>query len=133
MRKYLKDIGVRDDDIPENWGADDKNSERRDLWAKQREEYGFDERETWSFDKSLYMFVYERLMMYNEVNILDTTFHKQMHRGVEITFQEAIDRMIHLSKVLILDKGEVRNAKKIELFGEELFDLLKDWRYHLWW
>ena len=40
MRKYLDEINITD--RPDTWNKDD---ERQESWAKEREDYGFDERE----------------------------------------------------------------------------------------
>lgn len=50
MRKYLDDIGVTQ--RPDTWNEDDV---RQEQWVKEREEYGFDERETWALNFSFYL------------------------------------------------------------------------------
>lgn len=89
-RKYLDDIGV---DLC-LWSEleDDKRQAR---WAQEREEYGFDERDTWCMNYAFYCWLYERLKMYLDVNCVDLTFHKFEYEGEELTQQECIDRMLH--------------------------------------
>lgn len=50
----------------------DKPDKRMDDWAKERLEYGFDSRETWNFNQTLFEFLYTRLKMYDRVNNVDT-------------------------------------------------------------
>ena len=88
-RKYLDDIGVTE--RPDTWCIDDSRQER---WQEQREIYGFDDRETWSLDFAFYLWLYERLKMYLDVNFVDLEFHKFEYEGEELTQQECIDRMI---------------------------------------
>lgn len=88
-RKYLDDIGVID--RLDTGMEDDPRQER---WQKQREIYGFDDRETWSLNFAFYCWLYERLKMYLEVNFVDLEFHKFEYEGEELTQQECIDRML---------------------------------------
>ena len=88
-RKYLDDIGVIE--RPDTWCIDDSRQER---WREQREIYGFDDRETWSLDFAFYLWLYERLKMYLDINFVDLEFHKFEYEGEELTQQECIDRMI---------------------------------------
>ena len=44
--KYLEDIGLRVEQITSNVCGD--NDDRKSRWVKQKELYGFDERETWA-------------------------------------------------------------------------------------
>ena len=64
-------------------------------YKEQRDIYGIDERETWNFADDLVDYIYIHLKMYNEVStIIDKDFHKVVFKGEEITFQQAIDRII---------------------------------------
>lgn len=89
-RKYLDDIGMVD---RLDTGMDDDL--RQERWQKQREIYGFDDRETWSLDCSFYCWLYERLKMYLEVaTIIDLTHHKFEYEGETLTQEECIHRML---------------------------------------
>lgn len=89
--KYLKDIDIKLKDTPYGWCKDDK---RQKQWKEQRNTYGFDERETWALDTTFFYWLYERLMMFNEVNIINTNFEKIKIDNTELTLQECIDAMI---------------------------------------
>ena len=88
-RKYLDDIGMVD---RLDTGMDDEP--RQERWQKQREIYGFDDRETWSLDCAFYCWLYERLKMYLDVNFVDLTYHKFEYEGDILTQAECIDRML---------------------------------------
>ena len=77
MRKYLNDIGIKEDEtcIP---NSADTSDERMPRFLEQREKYGFDERETWSLEFTFACWLYEHLMMYLEIadNTINLSFHK---------------------------------------------------------
>lgn len=91
ISKYLTDLGIKEDDTPWGWNSNDK---RQEEWSKERETYGFDERETWSLDYTFQLWFYPRLKMYDEINIVDTSYHKFEHNGETYTFQECIDYIL---------------------------------------
>ena len=70
-RKYLQKLGINIKNTPWGWCEDKKHNQRKKEWKKQRKIYGFDSRETWSLNYTIAILVYERLSMYNEVNIID--------------------------------------------------------------
>jgi hypothetical protein len=90
-RKYIDELGVKFEDTPQGWNTNDS---RQEAWKQQREDYGFDSRETWSLDYTFKLWLYERLCMYNEINIVDTSFHKFSYNNETLTFQECLERMI---------------------------------------
>lgn len=96
-RKYLSELntdlfiyGMLDDD-------------RQDKWRKEREECGFDSRETWSMPCSFLCWLYERLRMYSEVNIVDMTYHKFKIGDEELTQQECLDKMLEIIRGLLIE------------------------------
>lgn len=90
-RKYLDDIG---EDY--SWVWKPEGSERDKTFEKEREIYGFDNRETWCLDAVFYMWLYERLKMYVEIGgqVVDLNFHKFDFKGKEYTQLELINMMI---------------------------------------
>jgi len=122
MRKYLDDINYDYKCIP--------NDKRQKLLQEQQEKYGFDERETWDINQAFITFVYERLMMYNEVNNVNCEFCKVDVNGKEYTLQECIDKMLELCKVLLfkdlLDKDYIDIHNKF-------MDIFKASLLALWW
>lgn len=90
-RKYLDDIG---EDY--SWVWKPEGSERDETFEKEREIYGFDNRETWCLDDVFYMWLYERLKMFVEIGgqVVDLNFHKFNFKGKEYTQLELINMMI---------------------------------------
>lgn len=127
-RKYLDDIGV------DLWSGleDDKRQER---WAKEQEEYGFDERETWALDHAFYCWLYERLKMYVEraSKIVKLDFHKFEYEGEELTQQECIDRMMYGCEVYFAQEDEWDISEEDR---KVISDIAKIWAIVLpamWW
>ena len=127
-RKYLDDIGV------DLWlGLED--DERQERWVKEQEEYGFDERETWSLDHAFYCWLYERLKMYIEraSKIVQLDFHKFEYEGEELTQQECIDRMIYGCEVYFAQEDEWNISEEDRKI---ISDIAKIWAIVLpamWW
>ena len=98
-RKYLNDIGYQD------WRKDMKKDKRNKKWKKERKKYGFDSRETWNLDSTMAELLYERLKMFNEVNLIDTHYHTIEIDGVEMSMQEAIDELLKSLKLRLTDEN----------------------------
>lgn len=130
-RKYIDELGITYEKTPQGWNTG-INDPRMDTWMKQRDTYGFDERETWGLTYAFELWLYERLLMYKEVNCIDTEFHKITYKGETITFGQALDRMIDGLRLSL--QGE-----SYDLTNEE-HDKVEDVRHlfvlcypHLWW
>jgi len=100
ISKYLSELGITEDRFPHNWGLAD---ERQKEWEQQREEHGFDVRETWSLDMAFYLWVYPRLKMFDEVNIIDTEAEEVIIDNIKYTFQECINIMLEGWKIILTD------------------------------
>ena len=97
-RKYLNDIDYQD------WRKNMKKDKRNKEWKKERKKYGFDSRDTWNLDSTMAELLYERLKMFNEVNIIDTNYHTIEIDSVEMSMQEAIDELLKSLKLRLTDK-----------------------------
>jgi hypothetical protein len=131
-RKYIDDLGIKFENTPQGWCPNDP---REDKWKKEEEIYGFDSRETWALDYNFKLWLYERLSMYNEINIVDTSFHKFEYKNETITFQDCIDRMIAGLK-LDLTIDEFDSKKKDLKVQEAINDVLPIFQLCfncLWW
>ena len=104
--KYLDDLGLDITEYGTNFIEDD--DERAEKWSKEKEEYGFDSRETWCLDKFFVEWLYTRLMMYKEKasEVVDLTFHKFEWEGEEISQIEAIDFLIEECKNFLLNRDD---------------------------
>src|SRR5574344_831656 len=99
ISKYLTDIGVKEKDIPCYWLPDDP---RQEYWDQEKEQYGFDSRDTWSLDHTIALLIYPRLKMYNEINCIDTTFYTVEHNGEILTQQQCIDKILKVFERFII-------------------------------
>lgn len=129
-RKYIDDLGIKFEDTPQGWHKGDK---RQTEWKKQRDIYGFDERETWNLNDTFKFWLYERLCMFNGNNAIDTSYHKFEYKGETLTFQECIDRMLEGLKLDLTlphytDKREENEEKINDVVS--IFALCFD---KLWW
>lgn len=115
--------------MPWNWNPDDN---RQEFWKEQRKEYGFDERDTWSLNYTLVLLIYPRLKMYNEINIVNTSFYKFIFEGNEYTQQECIDLILEgLETYLIKDNLDLSDDDYKNI--ENAFALLGLIWWSLWW
>lgn len=129
-RRYLEDIGVELTNIPENWCPPD--DERTPQWEMQREMYGFDERDTWSLDYTIALLFYERLRMYNDVNIIDTSSRKFDYKGETLSMQDCIDRMLEGLEVRLNDDDFSYSIEKYNKVTE-VYEILALCHGSLWW
>lgn len=130
QRKYIDDLGIKFKETPQGL-CGDENSKRSETWQKEKELYGFDSRETWCLDYSFALWIYERLMMYKEVNCIDMKFHKFEFDKRVLTLEECIDKMIEGFKIKILYgySGSEDDYKKIN-DAVKLFSITYN---YLWW
>ena len=126
--KYLDDLNIPINEYGTNFMPDDDY--RAESWSKEREEYGFDNRETWNLDRIFIEWIYTRVMMYKEYSIVDASYHKIKYKDTEITQGEAIDKILKLAKEILL------NMDSYELFydnSREICDIWKEILPCMWW
>jgi len=128
ISKYLSDIGIKEENLPWNSNPDDS---RQEEWIKEKEEYGFDERDTWSLDYTIALLIYPRLKMYNEINCIDTSSHKFEFENNKYTEQECIDKILEGLK-LYLTKNFDLTKEKDKKIQDSMILLGIIWR-SLWW
>lgn len=126
--KYLDDLGLKIEEYGTNFMPDD--DPRSDKWAMEREEYGFDVRETWNLDNTFVEWIYTRVLMYKERNCVDTSFHKVSYKDSSITQEEAMDMILSLSKQILLDMDN--DELRLKNF-REICDLWKEILPLMWW
>lgn len=112
-RKYLDDIGVTD--RHDTWYDDENDPEKDVKFNTQRAIYGFDERETYALDHAFYCWLYERLIMFLEVNNVDLEFHKFEYKGEEYTQKQLIDMMIVNLKFVLSKEFDDYNDEHREI------------------
>ncbi|MBU5669599.1 hypothetical protein KQI68_07070 [Peptoniphilus sp. MSJ-1] len=128
-RKYLEEVDPKYQSI-----RDLKVSKkRRKRFKKQRDKYGFDERETWNLDYLMLELIYERLRMYKDVasEIINLDFHKIDYKGQTYTQNQVLNRLIVLSKQA-LTREEAPFTR--EIIGEKEFWELRSKVFpYFWW
>ena len=135
-RRYLEELGIEIKNTP--WGWEDSDKARNKIWKEEREEDGFDERETWSLDFTMNLLLYERLCKYKEIasKVVNLKFHIFTFNGEELTELECIDRMIEgLKYDLTLDPydDKRKNDEHIKERIENVWKLYDLCKYSLWW
>ena len=123
--KYLNDI-LPKGKTPYDFYYDDEIKNQK--WKKEREQYGFDERETWNLDFTFFCWLYERLRKYKEVSFADLTHKNVKVNNEEKNLEEWINLMISNCESLILvDMYSEENIKlaefTIEIFKQTIFYL----------
>lgn len=127
-RKYINDLGLDEDFM------DLKNDSRWERWNEQIEEYGFPDYETWCLDFYFYIWLYERLKMFLEVNCVDLTYHKFTYKDKEYTQEELINKMIYGCELALLE--ERKNKKLTDEENEAVVDVPWIWATvmpAMWW
>lgn len=124
--KYIEDI-INIERSP--YGFCGEQDRRQTQWKEQKSIYGFDERETWSLDYTFFCWLYERLKMYKNINIVDTSFHKVEYKGQTLTQQECMDKIIDYCERILINN--LMDEEIIKL-GDEVIDLWK-LSYRLFW
>lgn len=130
-RKYIDELGISYFDTPQGW-CENNNDIRLAKWQQQREELGFDERETWDLAYSFCLWLYERLRLFNEINIIDTTFHEFEYKGETLTLQDCIDRMLEGLKIELTTDYHERTKEEWEKAEDAVKLFALCYRY-LWW
>lgn len=128
--KYLEDIGIETKVTPWGWNQDDS---RQKQWKEDRKLYGFDERETWSLDTTFFYWLYERVMMYNEINCIDTSFHELVVNNEKLTQQECIDRIILGCKYYFKLTEGVSTNENYEIAMIIANEILDIWKQLVFW
>ena len=125
--KYLDDI-LPKGKTPYDFEFDDEI--RNQKWEKEREECGFDERETWNLDFTFFCWLYERLKKYKEVSCADLSCKTIEINNKKKTLEEWIDIMINNAESLIL--VDIYSEEKINL-AEFTIEIFKQTIFYLWW
>jgi hypothetical protein len=103
--------------------AKKKPDPRAKIWAKQRKEWGFDDRETWALDWTIAEFVLPRLKRFKDVSFAFSA-------GSLAEWHKILDQMISAFDLTLADrsrdltKQERRSmARGLKLFAKHFNDL----------
>lgn len=111
----------------------------------QEDDYNYElnEKETFSLDKTILAYLYEHLVMYKEAasEIVDLNYYKFSINGDILTEEQCINRMLDDIRVILsIDDSDYISAKdfkeKDKIMTEkknDLFDVLKECFWTLWW
>lgn len=131
MNKILEEIGVKQSNLPWNWYSDFDDI-REAIWEKEKEENGFDSRDTWHLDETILYLLYPRFVKYYEladVNI-NLDLHKYTIDGKEYTQRELLIYIIDAMKNQIkFNIGE--NNKEQDMV--KVFNIIGTIFGSLWW
>lgn len=105
--------------------------------------YELNTKETFSLDMTILAYLYEHLVMYKEAasEIVDLNYHKFNINGDILTERECINRMLDdIRAILSIDDSDCVSVedyeKKDKIMTEkknDLFDVLKECFWTLWW
>lgn len=112
--KYLDALGL---DI-KNYGSN-FIKERKIRRFFERRKYGFDYRQVVNMDIIFAEWLYSRLMMFKKQTPDDLTFHSIEFEGENYTIEQAIDKILSLTKNYMFYWDEHKDA----------YDLLYSWEY----
>lgn len=116
-RKYLKELGCKEDMWPEtgyNSLEEIAGDKRLAKHLVTYEKTGVNPIDTWNFDQVALMWMYERLIVYKKAvtNVIDMTFYTYNIDGKEYTQGECIDMLIELGEYLIAEPDNLSKKSK---------------------
>ena len=128
--KYLEELELYeplDNYIP-------PDDERRPIWEKEREVYGFDSRETWNLDHAFYLWLYEHLRMYQEKasEIVDLHYHKFTFKGITFSQIELIDEILTRLRFYFSERYDDFDERDIA-FVKEIAEIWAIVLPAMWW
>lgn len=137
--KYLDALGIPIAKYGTNFC--DRTDSRWKSWQKERREYGFDNRETWSFDKIYVEWLYSHMKMFVEVggefvdlnsDITRYKFKAKDGTENELTLEQAIG-VIENACEKYLTSSEDLDEKENYVFSPEIMTLLGTILPDVWW
>lgn len=130
MRKYLKELGMTTDDIvapgTTNQPTKDGLAEK---FEKERAEWGYDSRETYSLDQTAAVWLYEHLCIYKDVasEVVDLEYNK--YELPTVVVDDGIWAETHIAKFadyISTEKKTLTLLEGIELCMSYLKDFLHE-------
>jgi len=102
----------------------------------------FDDRDTFSMDHTLIMWLYERLRFFQDEVSKDIVMTEKLYMfgkevlidGKEVTLKEAVDRMVEDCKLVLLALDSVEEDYDLaETAKNDLFNVLSKVYWAMWW
>lgn len=137
-RAYLKKVNIETKNTPFGWKGNifhHKERKRRFKHFWQRRKYGFDDREIWDLDYTFYIWLYERLRMYEDVSQVDLirTPTRIIFQKRELNLQEAINEMTMRLEFILTERFEIEESAELIAQKKELLQLFSASLNHIWW
>lgn len=123
--KYLNDIGVS-----LNHGISEDDN-RHEEWNKEREIYGFDERDTWGLDSTMIMLLYERVKYFVEFTPVDLTFNEITIDKETKTLEEWLSTLTNVCEKYL--SQESTGIDKIYDYQFEIWTIWRSISGFMWW
>lgn len=126
-RKYLDDLSY---ETLEEQTSDAKRKTKK-RWEKEREKYGFDERDTWNLDTTMVELLYERIMMFMAVNNVNLDFHTIEVNGKSDTLHNWLIKLIQLC-TSYLTCEEFESVESFQM-TKEIWTIWSGVDTYVWW
>lgn len=129
IKFYEKLLGVNSDTY--FWKNDKidnyRTKEDHEKWNKQKEEFGFDDRETWCLKSVFALFIFPRIKRFVD--------REPMSFPIGITYEkwlEILNKMARSFELVILDDVGTINIDDYNDEVEEGLKLFAEYYFHLW-
>lgn len=124
---YFEQIGVTP------YCLDVEKLGRGPRWKKQRQKYGFDDRQTWSLDFTMICLLYERLRMYKDTATMINLEWHQITVGKETKTQgQWIDELIKDCETYFKESDDLTNGAGLYT-AQRIWDVWKELQDVMWW
>lgn len=97
-----------------------RKDRRHKMWKRQRDKYGFDEREVWGLDHTMICLLYERIMFFNE--FCEGAIQSETHKSGN-------SRLLKLLKQYFSSEIGIQDQERI---AEEIWLLWADINGYYW-
>lgn len=126
--KYLDDLGIPIIEYGTNFC--NRSDKRWKKWRREREEYGFDERECWNLDTTFVEWLYSHFMKYAEDSrkVVNLEYLKFEYQGNLITQAEAINTVCEACKEYLTSDFLDRT-----FLSKDIMMLITDLMPAMWW
>ncbi len=133
--KYLDDLGIPFHDYGVNWTLSETSKQNRRKWNKQREKYGFDDRETYCLNDRFAEWLYSHQMMYRKKAgcIVDLTYHMIDFEGETYTQLEAINKTIEWTAYYLRHRNDRDMGDECEEKLQRATRLWAELLPYAWW
>ena len=132
--KYLEDLGLKPFEYGINWTIDNKKKDLK-RWKKQREKYGFDEREAYEVYSIFAEWLYCHLKMYCKKvsKAIDLDYQTVEFEGNTYTENEAIGRILKWTEYFLKNHDDLEKRDKSLKKLQKASRLWSELILYAWW